>query len=1232
MSLLWGERVFAGVESCAKIDATLLVVKKGRSLSMSLQFILGSAGYDHRTPMIQAMTETLRDQPHDQCYYLVPNHIKFETEVGVLDALHQQLAPDQPLFAQTHVQVFSFTRLAWFFMKNEPVYQLPRISTAGLNMLIYQIIQAHADELTIFRGEVTRPGFISQLTAQLAEFRVGQVTAADLTAAIDRLAPGSADLQAKLHDLLVIYNAFETQMTGKYVANTDLLNQLADYLTQLDLSHAHFYLEGFSQMSAQERHLVTVLIQRAASVTVALNLDKAYTQDLPTVTDLFFQSGKLYYQLLSSARANHVHVLVDDHAKEPRVSADLLALDKYWQNSQVGRPTPPEAKTVPTKLHLFSAPSRYSEVAHVATKIHQLVATGKYRYRDFLIMTRHLDAYQTVIDPIFSAENIPYFDDADVQMADHPFVELINALFDVQRRNYRYSDIFRVLKSELLLPTDDHDEPIDVAAYRQAVALTENFVLKTGFEGQKRWTQADDWQYTRFTLGNDEVVTSKDQEITRQINVIRHFVQQTLPPLFQHLQHAKTYTDAATVLYQFLVNHGVVKRLMAWRDQAIAAQDLTLAGQPEQTWSTFCQMLDECHTILGDLPYSQTDFQALLQTGFSGAKFSQIPSTLDQVMFSESGIVQANNRKVTFLMGATATTMPDNQVPTTLLADSDRQDLSAQLQAGDDGAYLRDDAATQLAGEPYLNYLGFLSGCDQLVFSYPITSDGEANQEISPYVARIRDHFKLPVTQVSTTPAVDGHDVQQFVGTRRTTLRHLVQVSHAGQLTGQPLAPAWLYLLQVLKNDEQYGALTTKLLGSLKYRNEPHKLLPDIVTQLYGTTINTSISKLEEYYDNPYAYFLKYGLKLQERDVFELSPASTGEFFHATLDALVKMIHDQDLDLASVDDQQLKEMTDEAMAKLLDTTENPQFAVLESSSRMDYIRHQLMKTMHRMAWTLKQQSTRTKMRPKETEVQFGMGDQHGWAPLTFALPHQHQVSVRGRIDRLDMVQANGKTYLGIVDYKSSARTFKFDEAYYGQAMQMLTYLDAVKRNFAAAIGASEPTPANLAGAVYLHVQDPILKAETVKDPANPVIDLLKAEQYQGLLLEDEDLLENIESLFAKGTGKSVLFSGLRKNGDGNFKSRLLVTPTELDELLAHTERLIKQAAEQIFAGHVDLAPFRNSDTTALKYSPYKSIMQFDPLLPENNYHDLAPLSRAKVMKLIADEMANRQAGGVQDER
>jgi ATP-dependent helicase/nuclease subunit B len=42
-------------------------------------------------------------------------------------------------------------------------------------------------------------------------------------------------------------------------------------------------------------------------------------------------------------------------------------------------------------------------------------------------------------------------------------------------------------------------------------------------------------------------------------------------------------------------------------------------------------------------------------------------------------------------------------------------------------------------------------------------------------------------------------------------------------------------------------------------------------------------------------------------------------------------------------------------------------------------------------------------------------------------------------------------------------------------------------------------------------------------------------------------------------------------------------------------------------------------TTALEYSPYKEIMQFDAMLPENNYRVLEKLDKETVLRKIEEE-------------
>ncbi|WP_252898462.1 hypothetical protein [Apilactobacillus ozensis] len=105
-------------------------------------------------------------------------------------------------------------------------------------------------------------------------------------------------------------------------------------------------------------------------------------------------------------------------------------------------------------------------------------------------------------------------------------------------------------------------------------------------------------------------------------------------------------------------------------------------------------------------------FLALLQAGFEGASYNQIPSTLDQVAISESGIVQMNNRKVVFMMGSTDDVMPDHIVNDNLFNDADRDDLSDYLT---DEQYLSDTSERQMADDQYLNYLSFLVGSQKLI-------------------------------------------------------------------------------------------------------------------------------------------------------------------------------------------------------------------------------------------------------------------------------------------------------------------------------------------------------------------------------------------------------------------------------------------------------------------------------------------------------------------------------------
>lgn len=1184
---------------------------------MSLQFILGRASDDHHQAMVTNLKQSLKEHPNDRFFYLVPNHIKFESEVSILDEIK---AEEADYVASTQVQVFSFTRLAWYFMKNTPYYQIPRISTAGLNMLVYRLLQEHADELVLFGGEVNQTGFVAQLTKQLLALKVGCITPVDLRQLADNLTDQQVALTAKLHDLTIIATAFEAAMQKQFIENTAIIDALAQFLAQQPLQDCHFYVEGFAQFTAQEQVLLKNLMQNS-ELSVALILDRPYPDQRPANTTFFYQAGKTYYQLYQQARQNKVPILFDQFAAAKRVSLSLQALDEYWVSSQNFGTINAPSTSVADQIQIVAAENRYTELRFVAQKIRALVQTGRYRYRDFLILTRHLTPYETMLTPILTEYEIPYFCDLPETMAAHPLVSLLEALFAVKEHYYRYEDVMALLKTELLLPKTATGEYQQVTDFRRDLDLCENLILKSGYEGHD-WLSESDWQYYRFGSYQEGTRTTQDEQLTQRINQIRHFVKATLPPFYRRLDAAKNGQQAAKILYQFLVEQGVDQQLLNWRDQALANGQVAQAAKPEQTWATLMQMLDEYVILLGDAPFEVTDFWKLLAAGFAEAQYAQIPSTLDQVVLSESGMVQTKNRKITFMIGSTDQVMPDMLEDNGLLTDQDRLKLETSLA---EHQFLNEVSQSQMAFEPYLNYLAFLSSQEAVYFTYPINDSDGSHYQMSPYVQRIQKHFKLTIQQVLAEQPLAS--AQSVSGSWRSLLSDLIQVSRQAQEQQQLIPEQWLVVYRLLRQKPASQLLTQQLLQSLQYHNQPVTLVPEIVTGLYGETIHTSISKLEEFYQNQYAYFLKYGLKLTERPIFELTPANTGNFYHQLLDQFVKTVQQQALALGQLTNDQINQLVDDLLQAAY---QQPEFKILTKTARMGYIRQQLSQTIKRVGCALRDQNQRTQLTPLATEVLFGqVGAEKGLQGLNFQLPNRRQVKVRGKIDRIDQLMINNQAYLGIVDYKSSQHRFNFRDAYYGLALQMLTYLDTVLQDQAAILPAK--TKVKPAGAFYLHLQNPTLtlkqltKQKLAQLQQGQLDDLLLDQfKYNGLILNDEPLLENLDTALESGQSPLFAFSKLKS---GKFSSKQLVTMDELERLIAHNEALIKAAGEAIFAGENQLNPIMRPDrTNALTQSPFKSIFQFDAMLPENNYRQIEALEAKDVLAKL-----NEEKGGQQDE-
>ncbi|MCC5895866.1 MAG: PD-(D/E)XK nuclease family protein [Alkalibacterium sp.] len=1183
---------------------------------MALQFVLGRLHTNKQTILFDQMLDWIDEEPDAQVFYLVPDHMKFESEMAILNHIKsKQTSNGANLAGMINLQVFSFSRLAWYFLQDTALYSHSQLTETGLSMLMRRLLKENEEQLTIFRGESQQQGFVEKTTELFMELRNGRVQPEDLEVAISQVfneSPQSNDFSLKLRDISMLYASFLSHLEGKYIEKEDVLEALIEEVKTRDMRSTKIVIDNFHRFSAQEQELILQFVEHTKEVKVSLVLDKKYATEAPDLNSFFHQTGLTYHRLYQESRLRNLPVLHDQviTGQSGERCDGLNAFEEYWVNSFELTPSSSLHRRLPELncIEIREAESKQAEVLHTATTINRLVADGKYRYKDILVVSRTLEDYKMLIDSTFSEIGIPVFIDQADKMANHALVETIQSLLTIYKRHYRYEDVMRFLRTELFVPLSDgvsipkekgarlsfwHDLTED---WRGSIDSLENVMLAYGYEGND-WVKDEDWIYARFHLEEMDNQLDADKLLQEKANKTRQTIRSAFLPFFKQLKSVKTNRDAARVVYQFLERHRINDQLLNWRDQALEEGDLEDARKHEQVWQTFTQLLDEYVDVLGDEEWDIDTFLTILETGFDQATYSIVPPSIDQVMFTQFDKSRMNCKKIVCILGLTDAQLPMSIENESILTDEDREQLGEFLP---DHKFLLPSTSGRLASEPFNAYLAFMNASEKLVLSYPVRNDGSGDNRLSPYVERLNRQLSVPVSHKTTDVGAGSDESLEtaltFIGSPRQSMGQLVTIlrERLDNKTNPPLF--WLKLYQKLYKDT--SAVERRILKSLDYKNIPRQLPPELAEQLYGKDLYLSVSQLESFYLDPYSHFLQYGLKLRERSVQELTPAETGTFFHDALDSIFRAVITKNLSFDQLNEEELNAVTEDVLQELY---LNNKFKLLSMSNRMRFIRKQLSQTIQKMVWAMSNQTKRTHMRPKKSEVLFGrLGTKQGVPGLNFQLNTGGNLYVRGKIDRLDTLEMNNELYLSIVDYKSSRKSLKFDEIYHGLMMQMLTYLDTAVHYSEELFGKK----AKPAGAFYAHINNPMLKAADLMK--KDWLDVwLKSYKMDGLILNEDELVEQLDVTLPDSKYSLVYPIEYVKSRD-QIKGKL-ITMDDLDLLMKHNRDKIREAGNRILAGENTLSPiYDKKEFTPSVRGIYQPVSQFDVLLPngQNQYREL----------------------------
>ena len=113
-----------------------------------------------------------------------------------------------------------------------------------------------------------------------------------------------------------------------------------------------------------------------------------------------------------------------------------------------------------------------------------------------------------------------------------------------------------------------------------------------------------------------------------------------------------------------------------------------------------------------------------------------------------------------------------------------------------------------------------------------------------------------------------------------------------------------------------------------------------------------------------------------------------------------------------------------------------------SSARNEYILQRIEHTISQVLDAASAAGIRGKLIPWKAELQFGDGREI--PPLVLNTPNGREVRLRGKIDRVDLLE--NQAAFAVIDYKYRGSSLALDWVYHGLSLQLLTYLLVLQAN------------------------------------------------------------------------------------------------------------------------------------------------------------------------------------------
>jgi ATP-dependent helicase/nuclease subunit B len=848
-------------------------------------------------------------------------------------------------------------------------------------------------------------------------------------------------------------------------------------------------------------------------------------------------------------------------------------------------------------ISIGAAVSHRAEVEGALREMIRLARDEGAKYGEMAVLMRNIGDYEQLIKPLFQDYGVPFFLDQKVNELHHPLVEFVRSALDIVRRRWRFEDVFRCVKTELLLPLDN-------SITREDMDALENYVLACGIQGY-RWTDGRSWKgIPSLSL---EGGRQMDEELLATMERCRANITGPLFAFEKRIQKSRSGLELCTAVYKLLDETDVARKLEKLSVDSMEKGQPEKAREHSQLWGAVLDLLDQIVEMMGNERLEFDVFTGVLETGLAELKMGLVPPALDQVLVGNMDRTRPTGVKYAFLLGFNEGVVPAQFKEDGILSEGERSVLENA------GMELAPGASRKLLDERFLIYNALTTGSRKLWISYAAADDegkallpSEVIRHLHKMFPKVQEHSLSALPPAGLPEEVRDSIHLGYIGHPEQSLRALIMQLRQWR-QGTEIPELWWDVYNWFAADANHSLHLNRLLGSLFYRNVGTKLKRGTSLRLYGgSTLRGSVSRMEKFVACSFSHFASYGLRLKERQLYKLQAPDIGQLFHAALSDMAVRLKQEGRGWGSLSPEECRREASETVERLSPMLQGE---ILMSSKRYGYISRKLKNIVGRASVILGEHARRGSFEPVGLELDFGPDKE--LPPLRITLPNGCVMEVVGRIDRVDMARGENGILLRVIDYKSSQKDLKLHEVYYGLSLQMLTYLDVLLTYSEQWLG----QPALPAGTLYFHVHDPLLTSSNGMNKEQAEQELLKRFKMKGLLTADREVVSLMDTTLDRGYSSIV---PVAVKADGSFYSSASVaTPEQWGHLLSSVRGTISDIGTRITEGDVAIEPYRIQQETACTFCSFRPVCQFDEAVEGNSYNNLSKPGKDVIWDLLS---------------